>query len=133
MSFATLNVMSLASLSVMILLRKSCDMIALLTLNCTSGHHNLAKPIITAPSNPNAPFGAIHDTQCQFMKACFQFTQPQGCNSLPAPRAIKQKSGQICSIPTLYLANEVFSYELRYAQRYEPRFAQRYDFASQKL
>ena len=60
MSFATLNVMSLASLSVMILLRKSCDMIALLTLNCPSGHHNLAKPIITAPKvHHNLPARAI--------------------------------------------------------------------------
>ena len=38
MSFATLNVMSLAALSVMILLRKSCDMIACLTLTMPFGH-----------------------------------------------------------------------------------------------
>ena len=60
MSLAALNVMSLAALSVMILLRKSCDMIALLTLNCPSGHHNLAKPIITAPKvHHNLPARAI--------------------------------------------------------------------------
>ena len=36
------------------------DMIALLTLNCPSGHHNLAKPIITAPKvHHNLPARAI--------------------------------------------------------------------------
>ena len=104
--------MSFASLNVMILLCKSYDMIALLTLNCPSGHHNLAKPIITAPKvHHNLPVRAII-----VGKKCGALTK-------------KQKSGQIRSIPTLYLVNEVFSYEFRYAQRYEPRFAQRYDFA----